>query len=74
MTIKEVSTRLCYYDLRNPNGAKEDFSEQKIKKLDLTTKARKDCYCYNCFYGRTKLAEEIIKLKCSIRSLKQPKQ
>jgi hypothetical protein len=66
MTIKEVSTRLCYYDLRNPDGIKEAMSEEEIKELELTTKARKNCNCDNCFYGRTKLAEEIIKLRCPI--------
>lgn len=66
MNIKVVSTKLCYYDLRNPNGAKEDMSEEEIKELELTTKARKNCGCDNCFYGRTELAEEIIKLRCPI--------
>ena len=30
--------------------------------------AKKDCHCDNCFYGRTKLAEYIIKLKGQLNS------
>jgi len=49
MNKKEILQNLCDYDKRNPNFDK-DFS-----------KSTKICYCDNCFYGRDKLAREILK-------------
>lgn len=60
MTTEEIKTNLCTYDLRNPNGVisftldKEDLKEYGEHK-------RQDCYCENCFYNRTKLAEQLLK-------------
>lgn len=54
MTAEEIYSNLCFYDLRNPNGSTDNEAiEEHIKE---------DCYCDNCFYGRTKLAEYIINL------------
>jgi len=52
MDIKIVLENLCYYDKRNPYfiDIEDNIKEQP-------------CYCDNCFYGRTQLAEEILKLK-----------
>lgn len=47
---------LCYYDIKNPNN-----NLDLLDKDDIPTK--KDCYCDNCFYGRTKLAEKILELE-----------
>lgn len=44
---------LCYYDKRNPEYVGEDEPERKSKK----------CFCDNCFYGRDRLANEIISLQ-----------
>ena len=52
MNKQEVYENLCWYDERNPNN---DYN-------DGDTEPRKDCYCDNCFYGRDKLAMEIIRL------------
>ena len=52
MDIEEVKTRLCYYDSRNPDNI---IMDGHVKNDD-------DCYCDNCFYGRTKLAEYILEL------------
>lgn len=51
MDIKEIYSNLCYYDKRNPYYTED--SESYYSK----------CVCDNCFYGRTSLAEEILKLK-----------
>lgn len=50
MNLKDVMSDLCSYDERNP-----DWFDGKGEKPD-------DCYCDNCFYGRTTLAEYILKL------------
>lgn len=61
MTRKEVATRLCYYDLRNPYGIVEDTTDEE--DLDgLGNHERKHCACDNCFYGRHKLADYILTL------------
>ena len=49
---------LCYYDSRNPNNNLEndDVTEEEYKN------APGDCICDNCFYGRTKLAQNYLEL------------
>ena len=69
MKIKDVAINLCNYDTRNPEGVISYLTEEEIKEEGLTTKAKDDCACDNCFYGRTKLAEYIIKLKDEINSV-----
>ena len=59
MNYKEVCGYLCNYDKRNPNYCPE-FGD----KSD-------DCYCDNCFYGRDKLARELLTF---IRPKKKPKK
>lgn len=53
MNIEEIKSNLCYWDSRNPNSTGEEYieTEEDVK-----------CHCGNCFYGRTQLAEELIKL------------
>jgi hypothetical protein len=48
-----VLGNLCSYDKRNPNS--EMFDEDDGPE--------DECYCDNCYYGRTKLAEEILRLQ-----------
>ena len=48
MKIENVLENLCMYDDRNPNSNGEDNDGP--------------CFCDNCFYGRTELAEEILYL------------
>ena len=66
MTEHEILTNLCYYDLRNPDGVKntlsEDFGYDEDEIKEHGNFSKKDCYCDNCFTGRTKLAEELLKL------------
>jgi len=64
MTHEFVLSNLCYYDLRNPNGVKHvmKFSYEEEEIATFGRHAKPDCACDNCFYGRTELAEHIIKL------------
>ena len=55
MTTEQIYSNLCYYDDRNPYNNNEfiDMEELPLKS---------GCYCDNCFYGRTKLAEYILEI------------
>ena len=53
MELKTVLENLCYHDKRNPNNIIDD---------DYPREPRKNCYCDNCFCGRDKLANEILRL------------
>lgn len=55
MDSRKVAENLCYYDKRNPDGAFVNEDDDDGKRID-------NCFCDNCFYGRTELAEEIIRL------------
>jgi hypothetical protein len=68
MKIKDVANNLCNYDTRNLDGVITYLTEEEIKEEGLTAKAKENCACDNCFYGRTPLAEYIIKLKSEISS------
>ena len=59
MTLDEIKSNLCYYDKRNPN-----YIEPACGKPD-------DCYCDNCFRGKTYLAEELLTLKVKADSLSE---
>jgi hypothetical protein len=61
--IKDVVTNLCYFDTRNTDGVVSNLTADEVKEEGWTSKARKDCTCDNCFYGRTVLAEYILKLE-----------
>jgi len=56
MSEEEIKENLCAYDKRNPDCSLDD--DEDIK--DLRGKGR--CYCDNCFYGLTDLAEELLKV------------
>ena len=61
-TLEEAAeidlTNLCYYDKRNPDCSIDDEDIEGYKKSLL--KKNKTCSCDNCFYGRTKLTEQLI--------------
>lgn len=62
MTVEEIKEKLCYYDTRNPdNVAIYGMTEEEIKEEGYGEHKKDDCSCDNCFYGRTKLAEELLK-------------
>lgn len=57
INIEAIKEELCCYDKRNPENTvlyEEDFK---------TIEQQEDCFCDNCFYGRTRLAEIILELK-----------
>jgi hypothetical protein len=56
-----IYSKLCYYDLRNPDGVKDVldiYDEEEQSKFG--PHSRPDCGCDNCFYGRAQLANYII--------------
>lgn len=61
-TLEEAAkidlTNLCYYDKRNPDCHADDEDIEDHKKSLL--KKNKTCSCDNCFYGRSKLTEQLI--------------
>ena len=64
MTENQVKTNLCVYDRRNPDFMiTEEYGYDKEDVGATGNFAKPNCYCDNCFYGRHKLAEEILKLK-----------
>jgi len=59
MDIKKVYDNLCVYDKRNEFY--QDTASYTSKE-DIP-KARDNCHCDNCFYGRDELALEILRLR-----------
>jgi len=58
MKLEEIKQRLCYYDRRNPDNDL-DFLEMDEDEIN---KAKSNCACDNCFYGRDRLANYILTL------------
>ena len=54
---------LCTYDKRNPYGY---LSYGPVDDDDVAQPRQQGCACDNCFYGRDKLAMEIIRLREAI--------
>jgi hypothetical protein len=61
--------KLCYYDTRSSDfQIKEEYGYDK-EEVDATGEfPKKDCACDNCFYGRAKLADRIIKAATKVYS------
>jgi hypothetical protein len=53
MTHTEILTKLCAYDKRNPNHIQDE--------------RQTNCSCDNCFYGRTRLAEQLLKMHNAVK-------
>jgi hypothetical protein len=66
MTTEEILQSLCYYDKRNPDCTTddEDIEDHEAQLLRVSKKLgyNKTCSCDNCFYGRTRLAGELLKV------------
>ena len=60
MKKEEILSSLCEYDKRNPDCTFDDEEIQERKERLL--KKKTSCFCDNCFYGRTELAEYILKI------------
>ena len=61
MKIETVKENLCNYDIRNPNGVVTYLIKEELKEEGFKDKAKDNCSCDSCFYGRTTLAEELLK-------------
>ena len=59
MEKKDVLSKLCYYDKRNPECVMTDEEIEEREKSNRYT----SCSCDNCFYGRTKMAEHILSIE-----------
>jgi hypothetical protein len=59
MTKKEIEDNLCYYETEGPSLVADGTMDQE--DLDKKLKNPDNCYCDNCYYGRTKLAKELLK-------------
>lgn len=53
--VVNAHMNLCYRDPRNPDNTR--FED------DAPYNPEKNCFCDNCFYGRTALANRIIELE-----------
>ncbi len=58
--IEEIYSDLCYHDIRNINSY---YSDGDDDPEDIKPPRQAKCYCDNCFYGRDKLAMEILRLR-----------
>jgi hypothetical protein len=57
-------TKLCYYDKRNPDfQIKEEYGYDEEEVKATGNFAKNNCACDNCFYGRSKLTEQLIKIQ-----------
>ena len=59
LTVESVYESLCSYDSRNPLYEDLAYSFEGDEK----SKPRDGCLCDNCFYGRDRLAMEVIRLR-----------
>lgn len=62
MNIVDASSSLCAYDSKHP-----DY-ELFFGHEDPKPRPHPGCSCDNCFYGRTELANEIIRLRTLMNS------
>lgn len=59
METIDILSNLCYYDKRNPDNCSD---------IQLDGRAQ-NCYCDNCFYRRTDMAEHILKTNDALTKL-----
>ena len=76
MELIEVKKHLCYYDKRNPCGYHVNVCEsagecdcKDIKARTLQEHKEVNCFCDNCYRGKTELAEEILRLRKKVQGL-----
>jgi len=60
-----VLSRLCAHNKRNPDYIPYDEDDESRKPTN--------CYCDNCFYGRTILSEKILQLNQTLEDNKEKK-
>lgn len=71
MNNNAILEELCYYDPRNPDCSctLEELLEDGIDVEKRLKGESFKCSCENCFYGRTELATELLKVKKAIEDL-----
>ena len=57
MSEREIKNNLCYYDPENQNNNLDAYENEDRPQ------PRNECSCDNCFYGRDKLAMQILEAK-----------
>ena len=57
MEMNEILRNLCSYDKRHPL-----YKDLYLDDWVDIREPRNNCFCDNCFYGRDKLALEILRL------------
>jgi hypothetical protein len=57
-----ILQNLCCYDLRNPDNVNDEDEINDHNKLVDNNFISIQCYCDNCFYGKTDLANELLRL------------
>lgn len=57
MNEQEIKSDLCYYDPENPNNNLGAFDDEDRPQ------PRNKCSCDNCFYGRDKLAMQLLEAR-----------
>ena len=67
--LDKIFESLCYWDKRNPYFDITEENGYDKEEVDACGyHAKKDCYCDNCFYRRTSLAEAYLKLLDTLNS------
>lgn len=64
----EILSNLCSYDERNPIGVYSYTSQEDVNDIK---EPRDDCSCDSCFYGKDRLALEIIRLVTTLNPIGQ---
>lgn len=67
MKIEELNINLCY------NEDSTIYNQEEIQEHKQRIQEGEICYCENCFYGRTELAQEILRLNNILKEWKMTK-
>lgn len=59
MTDLEIFEKMCYYDNNRQELVDNGWTQGEIK----SESGNSDCFCDNCFYSRSKMADYILELK-----------
>jgi len=65
MSEQEIKSNLCYYDPKNPNKNLNTYEDEDRPQ------PREKCYCDNCFYGRDKLAMQLLEVIHELREARE---
>lgn len=57
MSEREIKSELCYYAPENPNNNLGAYEDEDYPQ------PRNECSCDNCFYGRDKLAMQLLQAR-----------